>query len=62
MADKEPYAIEPLQDKESGEISYRITHVATDSRVATCYLAQNALLVCEALNRFSVQGKKNARS
>lgn len=29
---------------------YRITHIKTDSRVATCYDRANAFMVCESLN------------
>ena len=38
------YEIQKVND------NYRITHIKTDSRIATCYLKYNADLVCDALN------------
>jgi hypothetical protein len=38
------YEIQSLAD------NFRITHIATDSRVATCYARENAERVCNALN------------
>lgn len=42
------YEIQVMKDED--KINYRITHINSDSRVATCYLKENADLVCEALN------------
>lgn len=38
--------------KSDGQIeNYRVTHIATDSRVATCFDKDNAQMVCDALNK-----------
>lgn len=39
-------------DYEKVEDSFRVTHVATDSRVATCFSEENALFVTKALNAY----------
>jgi hypothetical protein len=36
---------------------YRITHIATDSRIASCSDVQNAKLIVDALNAFDPEGK-----
>jgi len=46
------YEIQTINSKEDG-LNYRITHISSDSRVATCYLKENAELVCEALNAYN---------
>ena len=43
--DKVAYEVEKTGD------NYRVTHIPTDSRVATCYLEENAQHVCSALNK-----------
>ena len=35
-----------------GQKEYRITHINTDSRIATCFLEENAKFVCDALNAY----------
>lgn len=46
------YEIQKIKDKEAPHgVHYRVTEIATDSRVATCYYEENAQLVCDALNR-----------
>ena len=37
---------------------FRITHVRTDSRVATCFDRRNAELVVKALNAWDPKGEK----
>lgn len=52
------YSIQLINsDKEFGQ-NYRITDNNSDSRVATCYLEDNADLVCEALNFFEEHKNK----
>lgn len=47
------YEIQTIKDKEAPHgVHYRVTEIATDSRVATCYLKENAQLVCDALNEY----------
>lgn len=46
------YEIETLPGP-SGTTNYRITDKTTDSRVATCFLPENARLVTDALNAYS---------
>lgn len=49
------YEIQTIKDKEAPSgYHYRITEIATDSRVATCYLEENAKLVCDALNERTI--------
>lgn len=43
------YEIQVTEDEDKKK-NYRITHINSDSRVATCYLKENADLVCDALN------------
>lgn len=43
------YDYQRLKDEE-GRDEFRVTHVATDSRVATCYLESNAQFIVDALN------------
>jgi len=48
---RELYEIQEIEDKSTSlGIHYRITEIATDSRVATCYLSDNARLICDTLN------------
>jgi chromosome segregation ATPase len=44
-----PYEIQEMEFIGYG-VNFRITEIATDSRVATCYLRENAVKVCDALN------------
>ncbi len=39
--------------------NFRITDTRTDSRIATCYLRENAEFVCEALNLLDQKIKKS---
>lgn len=50
------YEIQTINSKEDG-LNYRITHISSDSRVATCYLKENAELVCDALNKLNSNNK-----
>lgn len=52
----EPKMAEPTKPYEARRINhqnFRITHVFTDSRVATCYSQKEADMVAEALNLLS---------
>jgi hypothetical protein len=46
------YSIQFIDSKTDGP-NYRITDNNSDSRVATCYVKENAEMVCEALNMVS---------
>ena len=46
------YEIQLINSPTDG-LNYRVTHVQSDSRVATCYLKEHAELVCDALNAYS---------
>ena len=39
-------------DSDTDGVNYRVTDIRTDSRIATCYLEDNANLVCDALNAY----------
>jgi hypothetical protein len=43
------YEVQTIETTEG--VNYRITEKATDSRIATCYVKDNADLVCKALNK-----------
>lgn len=55
-----PLAYEAQEIVGQGErnTSYRITHVASDSRIATSYDPKNAKLVVDALNAHDPEGKR----
>jgi hypothetical protein len=47
-----PYEIQTIDDPDAPNgVHYRVSHAPTDSRIATCYLKENAGLVCQALNK-----------
>jgi hypothetical protein len=37
-------------ERSLGQKEYRITHIKTDSRIATCFLKENADYICKVLN------------
>ena len=53
------YTIELIKSEKDGQ-NYRITDTLSDSRVATCFLKENAELVCAALNAFEDLKPKSA--
>lgn len=48
---KDVFETQIVQDKEAGQVYYRITHIPTNSLMAICYLYENAQLICNALNK-----------
>jgi len=48
-------AAAPLYEVQAGPNidGYRVTEIATDSRIATCYARENAELVVAALNAYA---------
>ena len=51
---KKCYEVQEIKDPNvSSGIHYRVSHIPTDSRIATCYLQENANFVCKALNKIS---------
>jgi hypothetical protein len=50
--DEMKYEVQIIDSPEQG-VNYRVTHVATDSRIATCYVAEHAELICDALNAYN---------
>lgn len=59
MDDK--YEVQMVESSKDG-MSYRVTEIKTDSRIATCYLLENAYLVANALNAYALVTSKLAKT
>lgn len=52
------YSVQTINSKTDGK-NYRVTDNTTDSRIATCYIEENAELICKALNFYEKSKTKN---